>query len=353
MFSVLSSSFPRIAPTRSYRDRVYGIVDVYVLNHSMWRRIFRTCSTGTQACYISNNAKMCDPDQFAIKMMGADPQDAYAAWWRQRQAYKARVAPPVRRMVRVDVLGDCPPPNARRLAPNEPAIQQWFARRRRVTVWGYQTCVAAMMSEDQRTIYGSAHITDAMIAYYGDAKYTKAFNKHKEVKYIPNPLNLRKMNPKKIRIASKHLYQMATWTPHQVLELAEARRSDISDLLFRGLVRKKLLRFDLDTGFESQTWCDTLRHLDLRGSPLDHSTTRDALQQMEDGKLDFIPKGSTMPKHRRIRGGGDLHYGNIGWWRFNGRWRTVCIDFGWHYVCNHVRVRCGALHMTEQFNDCI
>lgn len=339
MLSVLSTSFPRIAPTRSYRDRVYGMVDVYVLNHSMWRRIFRTCSTGTQACYISNNAKMCNPNQFAIKILGSDPQDAYAAWWRQRQAYKARVAPPVRRVVRVDILGDCPPRNVRRLAPNEPAIQQWFARRRRVSVWGYQTCVAAMMSSDQRLVLGSHYIIDTMIAYYGDADYAKAFNKQKEVKYIPNPLNLLKMNSKKIRIVGRHLCHM---DGDALVNELIAQRADSRKCLF-----------DLDTGFESQTWCDTLRHLDLRGSPRDHSTTRDALQQLEDGELDFIPKGSTMPKLKRIRGGGDLHYGNVGWWRFGNRWQTVCIDFGWHYVCNYVRVRRGARHLTEQFNDCI
>ena len=107
------------------------------------------------------------------------------------------------------------------------------------------------------------------------------------------------------------------------------------------------------SGVERQEWCNTLRRLDLRGSPLDNSITREAITLMEEGELKPIPKGATMPKYKRIRGGGDLHYGNIGWWRFGNEWRTVCIDFGWHYVCNHVRVRCGARHLTEQFNDCV
>lgn len=312
MLSRLSSVFPRISPTRSYRDRVYGMVDVYVLTHSMWRRVFRDSSSGAQAQYVPNNAATCDPNQYGIKLIGNDAQDAYAAWWRQRQAYKARVAPPVRRMVRFELLGE-------RVGTH---------RRRTDVVWGYQTCVAVVMNDRQRDYMGSSWMMETMMAYYGDAKHAKAFALHKGAKHIPTPSDLLNMDGHKIRLTARHLGRM--------IDDLERNATAISW-----------------TGVERQEWCNTLRRLDLRGSPRDNSITREAITLMEDGELKPIPKGATMPKYKRIRGGGDLHYGNIGWWRFGNEWRTVCIDFGWHYVCNHVRVRCGARHWTEQYNDCV
>jgi len=312
MLSRLSSMFPRISPTRSYRDRVYGMVDVYVLTNSMWRRVFKNSSNGAQAQYFANNAKICDPNQFGIKLTGQDPQDAYAAWWRQRQAYKARVAPPVRRMVRFELLGE-------RVGTH---------RRRLDVLWGYQTGVAITMTDRQRDYMGSSWMMETMMAYYGDAKHAKAFASHMGAKHIPTPSDLLNMDGHKIRLTARHLGRM------------------IDDL-------ERSAAAITWSGVERQEWCNTLRRLDLRGSPLDNSITREAITLMEEGQLNPIPKGATMPKYKRIRGGGDLHYGNIGWWRFGNEWRTVCIDFGWHYVCNHVRVRCGARHLTEQFNDCV
>ena len=312
MLSLLSSVFPRISPTRSYRDRVYGMVDVYVLTNSMWRRVFKNSSNGAQAQYFANNAKICDPNQFGIKLTGQDPQDAYAAWWRQRQAYKARVAPPVRRMVRFELLGE-------RVGTH---------RRRLDVLWGYQTGVAITMTDRQRDYMGSSWMMETMMAYYGDAKHAKAFASHMGAKHIPTPSDLLNMDGHKIRLTARHLGRM------------------IDDL-------ERSAAAITWSGVERQEWCNTLRRLDLRGSPLDNSITREAITLMEEGQLNPIPKGATMPKYKRIRGGGDLHYGTIGWWRFGNEWRTVCIDFGWHYVCNHVRVRCGARHLTEQFNDCV
>ena len=312
MLSRLSSVFPRIAPVRSYRDRVYGMVDVYVLTNSMWRRVFKNSSNGAQAQYFANNAKICDPNQFGIKLTGQDPQDAYAAWWRQRQAYKARVAPPVRRMVRFELLGE-------RVGTH---------RRRLDVLWGYQTGVAITMTDRQRDYMGSSWMMETMMAYYGDAKHAKAFASHMGAKHIPTPSDLLNMDGHKIRLTARHLGRM------------------IDDL-------ERSAAAITWSGVERQEWCNTLRRLDLRGSPLDNSITREAITLMEEGQLNPIPKGATMPKYKRIRGGGDLHYGNIGWWRFGNEWRTVCIDFGWHYVCNHVRVRCGARHLTEQYNDCV
>jgi len=315
MLSVLSTSFPRISPTRSYRDRVYGMVDVYVLTHSTWRRVFRDSSAGAQAQYVPNNAATCNPNQYGIKLVGNDPQDAYAAWWRQRQAYKARVAPPVRRMVRFELLGE-------RVGTH---------RRRLEVVWGYQTCVAVVMTDRQRGCMGSSWMMETMMAYYGDAEHAKAFALHKGAKHIPTPSDLLNMDGHKIRLTARHLGRM--------VEDLERNATAISW-----------------SGFhyqERQEWCNTLRRLDLRGSPRDNSITFNAILMMEEGELRPIPKGATMPKHKRIRGGGDLHYGNIGWWRFGNQWRTVCIDFGWHYVCNHVCGRGGARHLTEQYNDCV
>jgi len=315
MLSVLSTSFPRISPTRSYRDRVYGMVDVYVLTHSTWRRVFRDSSAGAQAQYVPNNAATCDPNQYGIKLVGNDPQDAYAAWWRQRQAYKARVAPPVRRMVRFELLGE-------RVGTH---------RRRLEVVWGYQTCVAVVMTDRQRGCMGSSWMMETMMAYYGDAEHAKAFALHKGAKHIPTPSDLLNMDGHKIRLTARHLGRM--------VEDLERNATAISW-----------------SGFhyqERQEWCNTLRRLDLRGSPRDNSITFNAILMMEEGELKPIPKGATMPKYKRIRGGGDLHYGNIGWWRFGNKWRTVCIDFGWHYVCNHVCGRGGARHLTEQYNDCV
>lgn len=312
MLSRLSTSFPRISPTRSYRDRVYGMVDVYVLTNSMWRRVFRDSSAGAQAQYVPNNAATCNPNQYGIKLVGNDPQDAYAAWWRQRQAYKARVAPPVRRMVRFELLGE-------RVGTH---------RRRLEVVWGYQTCVAVVMSDRQRDCMGSSWMMEAMMAYYGDAEHAKAFASHVAAKHIPTPSDLLNMDGHKIRLTARHL--------GRIIDDLERSATAISW-----------------SGVERQEWCNTLRRLDLRGSPRDNSITFEAITLMEEGELKPIPKGATMPKYKRIRGGGDLHYGNIGWWRFGNKWRTVCIDFGWHYVCNHVRVRCGARHLTEQYNDCV
>jgi len=315
MLSVLSTSFPRISPTRSYRDRVYGMVDVYVLTHSTWRRVFRDSSAGAQAQYVPNNAATCNPNQYGIKLVGNDPQDAYAAWWRQRQAYKARVAPPVRRMVRFELLGE-------RVGTH---------RRRLEVVWGYQTCVAVVMTDRQRGCMGSSWMMETMMAYYGDAEHAKAFALHKGAKHIPTPSDLLNMDGHKIRLTARHLGRM--------VEDLERNATAISW-----------------SGFhyqERQEWCNTLRRLDLRGSPRDNSITFNAILMMEEGELKPIPKGATMPKYKRIRGGGDLHYGNIGWWRFGNKWRTVCIDFGWHYVCNHVCGRGGARHLTEQYNDCV
>lgn len=334
MLSRLSTSFPRISPTRSYRDRVYGMVDVYVLTHSTWRRVFRDSSAGAQAQYVPNNAATCNPNQYGIKLVGNDPQDAYAARWRQRQAYKARVAPPVRRMVRFELLGE----------------RVGTRRRRLEVVWGYQTCVAVVMDDCQRDCMGSGDLMEAMMSYYGDAEIAKAFALHKGAKHIPIPSDLPNMDDHKISLAGRHLGRMI-----EDLESGELGR--------------------VINGHERQEWCNALRHLDLRGSPRDNSITFDAITLMEEGELKRIPKGATMPKYKRIRGGGDLHYGNIGWWRFGNKWRTVCIDFGWHYVCNHVRgrgrgaARQAALglwtssadlsstrdrprHLTEQYNDC-
>jgi len=316
MLSVLSTSFPRIAPTRSYRDRVYGMVDVYVLTHARWRRVFRDSSAGMQAQYVPNNAATCDPNQYGIKLTGHDPQDAYAAWWRQRQAYKARVAPPVRRMVRFELLG----------------ARVGTHRRRLEVVWGYQTCAAVVMTDNQRNCMGSSWMMETMMGYYGDAECATAYASHKGAKHIPTPSDLLNMDGHKIRLTSRHLGRL------------------LDDL---ALLPASGTHVMAEGGLERQEWCNTLRRLDLRGSPLDHSITCGATTLMEEGELKPIPKGATMPKYKRIRGGGDLHYGNIGWWRFGNRWQTVCIDFGWHYVCNYVRVRRGARHLTEQYNDCV
>ena len=314
MLSRLSSVFPRIAPVRSYRDRVYGMVDVYLLTNSMWRRVFKNSSNGAQAQYFANNAKICDPHQFGIKLTGQDPQDAYAAWWRQRQAYKARLAPPVHRMVRFELIGK----------------STGTSRNRLDVLWGYQTGVAITMTDRQRDASGSGSLMECMMAYYGDANMAREIDNYRG-RLVPRPIDLPSLTGKDIRLIGHHFGTM----------LDEIERD--------GNDRDEWEGFSMQT----QEWVKALRHLDLRGSPRDNSITVDAISKMEDGDLRTIPKGATMRKNKHIRGGGDLHYGNVGWWRFGNRWHTVCIDFGWHYVCNHVRVaRAGRWH-TEQYNDCV
>jgi hypothetical protein len=282
------------------------MVDVYLLTHSMWRRVFKDSSTGAQAQYISNNAEVCNPNQFGIKLTGNDPQDAYAAWWRQRQAYKARLAPPVQRVVRFELLGEASDTGRRRLE----------------VVWGYQTGVAITMTDRQRDAAGSGALLECMMAYYGDDNMARDIDNCKG-RRVPCPSVLPSLTAKDIRLIGHHF--------NKVVEKLELWRAAMAN----------------------QGWAKALRHLDLRGSPRDNSITMNALDKMEYGELRTIPKGATMRKHRLIRGGGDLHYGNVGWWRFGNRWHTVCIDFGWHYVCNHVRVARGCRCSTEQYNDCV
>lgn len=306
MLSVLSKTFPRISPIRSYRDRVYGMVDVYVLTHYTWRRVFKDSSDGAQAQYIPNNAQACNSRQYGIKLIGSDPQDAYAAWWRQRQAYQARVAPPVRRMVRFELRARCG------------LVLE--------CVWGYQTCVAVTINDDVRDSVSSPLVLETMMGFYGDAVQTREFLKYKESKHIPSPDELERMGGLAIRKAATQLCIM------------------LDDI-------EKNRKLEMRIQLQAHSWNKTLRHLDLRGSPLDNSLTLDASTSALNS-LPLIPKGATMPKRKRIRGGGDLHYGNIGWWKFKGRWTTVCIDFGWHYVCDDICHYPGAAY-TDQFNNCI
>jgi hypothetical protein len=313
MYSTLSQlSFPRISPARSYRDRIYGMVDVYVVTSAIWRRLNSVasgCSYGAQATYIPNNAETCNPKQYGIKLVGKDPQDAYAAWWRQRQAYKARLAPPVGRVVRFEVLGK---------------INGHADRLRVEVLWGYQTGVAAIINDDKRESTGtSMDLIECMTSLHGDIAMAESI-------------------PYKVKCLVED--------PSEVCSMDLRRFGNLSRLISKqiGLAPPNRKYFN---GFYMQQWARELRRLDLRGSPRDNSLTREVTER-DPNEIDEIPKGALMPKWKRIRGGGDLHYGNIGWWRFGNQWRTVCIDFGWHYVCNRVYLgRAGRL--TEQYNDCI
>lgn len=168
IFSQIRSSFPRISPVRSYRDARYGMVDVYHVKHSSWRRLTRKCSTGAQALFIDNGARECDPKQYGIKLfsesvccaedsaVAAEESqiDAWAAFWRQREAYRDQVAPPVRRMVQVRFFDG----NGR----NDE------------TLWGYQTSIAIANTYDAELGVREDMFT-VMLAIHGDRYARREF----------------------------------------------------------------------------------------------------------------------------------------------------------------------------------
>jgi hypothetical protein len=161
IFSEIRRSFPHISPVRSYRDARYGMVDVYHVKQSTWRRLTRKSSNGAQAMFIDNGARECDPKQYGIKLFNEcnpspeeSESDAWAAFWRQREAYREQVAPPVRRMVQIrffDGLG----------RPID-------------TVWGYQTCIAIANAPDYDCGL-KEDIFTIMLAIHGDREARRNF----------------------------------------------------------------------------------------------------------------------------------------------------------------------------------
>jgi hypothetical protein len=302
IFSEIRRSFPHISPVRSYRDARYGMVDVYHVKQSTWRRLTRKSENGAQALFIDNGARECNPNQYGIKLFNEcdlspeDSQsDAWAAFWRQREAHREQVAPPVRRMVQIrffDGLG--------RLIE---------------TVWGYQTSIAVANAPDYECGL-QEDIFTIMLAIHGDRNARLDFCRALGigVKDIPSPMWF-----------SRNSHMTDTKMRRAMLGVSNRFDKDILGVLLGWEEHDEI---DCLPCQSSCDWTERLRNLDLNGSPADSN----AIPHNFRGDR-------RMAVYREALGGNDLHYGNVGWWKFKTGWRTVCFDFGHHFLAESRGVR--------------
>jgi hypothetical protein len=117
---------PKYRPIRTFTHATLGRVDEYAL------RRFRSDGSGAQARFLRNNARPNRKCEYGIKLFNT-PQEAFAAFQRQKIAADAGLAPPVRRMVKVSV--------EQRLRFN-PYTSDLSYQPAPVVYWGYQTCIA-------------------------------------------------------------------------------------------------------------------------------------------------------------------------------------------------------------------
>ena len=306
IFSEIRRSFPHISPVRSYRDARYGMVDVYHVKQSTWRRLTRNSSNGAQAMFIDNGARECDPKQYGIKLFNEcnpspeeSESDAWAAFWRQREAYREQVAPPVRRMVQIrffDGLG----------RPID-------------TVWGYQTCIAIANAPDYDCGL-KEDIFTIMLAIHGDREARRNFCRALGigVNDIPSPMWF-----------SRNAHMTDAKMRKAMLGVSEHFDCEMCGIL---LGWKEHDEIDCLPCQSSCEWTERLFNLDLNGSPADSC----AIPHNFRGDR-------RMAVYRSATGGNDLHYGNVGWWKFKNTWRTVCFDFGHHFIneADELGVRCA------------
>lgn len=115
---------PRFRPVRTITHPIMGRMDYYVI-----RRAPKSDGAGAQATFFRNNARPNRKCEYGIKLFPT-AAEAFAAYQRQKIAADAGLAPPVRRMVKVLMRGQC-------------WCDDSFCKRKGLRYWyGYQTCLA-------------------------------------------------------------------------------------------------------------------------------------------------------------------------------------------------------------------
>jgi hypothetical protein len=115
---------PRFVPVRTFTHPIMGRMDYYVI-----RRRPKSDGTGAQATFFRNNARPNMKGEYGIKLFPT-AAEAFAAYQRQKIAADAGFAPPVRRMVKVLMRGEC-------------WCDDVDCKRKGMKFWyGYQTCIA-------------------------------------------------------------------------------------------------------------------------------------------------------------------------------------------------------------------
>ena len=107
---------PRFVPSRTLTHDILGRIDEYHFSRKTWDNLDRDIA-GVQSFFIPNNAKPHHRNHYALKVYNT-LTEAVAAWERQALAARKHLAPPVRRICKFVIKGDC-------------------------VRWGYQTCVAS------------------------------------------------------------------------------------------------------------------------------------------------------------------------------------------------------------------
>jgi hypothetical protein len=115
---------PRFVPVRTFTHPIMGRMDYYVI-----RRRPKSDGMGAQATFFRNNARPNMKGEYGIKLFPT-AAEAFAAYQRQKIAADAGFAPPVRRMVKVLMRGEC-------------WCDDVDCKRKGMKFWyGYQTCIA-------------------------------------------------------------------------------------------------------------------------------------------------------------------------------------------------------------------
>lgn len=115
---------PRFRPVRTITHPIMGRMDYYVI-----RRAPKSDGAGAQATFFRNNARPNRKGEYGIKLFPT-AAEAFAAYQRQKIAADAGLAPPVRRMVKVLMRGQC-------------WCDEIDCKRKGMRYWyGYQTCLA-------------------------------------------------------------------------------------------------------------------------------------------------------------------------------------------------------------------
>lgn len=286
-------TYAAFTPARTKTHDILGRVDVYEFDSAP-----KSDDSGAQTDFFRNNAEANNPKQFGIKLF-ATSVEAFAAYQRQKLAARKRCAPPVGKMVQWKV-------------------GNWSR-------WGYQTCIAVCNNKHEMTVYMVKNNKEAK-KIFADWLKNCAEAQHKKNPYSP------------ASIAS--FRRDGSW---QIIESVYARR-DV------GIINKKQaeeeLKKDPRVGVATGgSWFRpkySIGHIDIKGDALYRGlrsidltgTQYDNLWDIhDDGRFTFetdarLRLGGVWRKSDRATCGGDLHNGNIGFWKN----RPVCVDFGFHCV---------------------
>ena len=117
----MDTSYPKY-PSKPSNEKIAGHAFKLLHISSAMQDDLDTCDTGYQVLFLNNNAEENNPNQFALKLFRT-MWDAVAAFERQKLAADAGLAPPVGSLL--------------------------MFTSRRTPKWGYETCVATKLTDDE------------------------------------------------------------------------------------------------------------------------------------------------------------------------------------------------------------